>query len=491
MRGIAPFATLPITHALVHLFLALHDPMATLSVLDACAALVASVVIAQSLTLGAIQGLRLRDGMVQDAAADSAAHRQGLPAPVGVTAPGTWLLLTLLLAAVVAFGDLLRHLGLALLDHWLSPIHGAALLLVGPAMWFYAVAITRLPSESAPTWRRFARHALPAGLMATGAALAVLLDPWNNAAASEQRTWTEVLVLVPVATQILLYLSAVVGRVRRQRPRLEERFSRVQHRQLRWLEAGAWTFALLVGVWIASWTLPVAVSNIMTNALLAADVAVLGIFGARQRNVFAATPWIGEEHVHRPTAQHGPQSATEEAPPAALTQDVACAARSGDEMGVVDAGIHAAKYAKSAIPAPLARQIADRLARHVELDKPYLECDLTLGELATAVQATPHQLSQVLSTQLGLSFFDYVNGLRVEAVKATLARPQSVGRPLLEIALECGFGSKSAFNDAFKRITGMSPSVYRKALPAAAVVAASSGHAVSAASLDVPAPQGS
>jgi AraC-like DNA-binding protein len=75
----------------------------------------------------------------------------------------------------------------------------------------------------------------------------------------------------------------------------------------------------------------------------------------------------------------------------------------------------------------------------------------------------------VLSTRLGLSFFDYINGLRVEAVKATLARPQSVGRPLLEIALECGFGSKSAFNEAFKRATGMSPSMYRRSLPASAV----------------------
>lgn len=98
--------------------------------------------------------------------------------------------------------------------------------------------------------------------------------------------------------------------------------------------------------------------------------------------------------------------------------------------------------------------MAQRLERCVTVDKPYLECDLTLGELAEAIGVTSHQLSQVLSTQLGLSFFEYVNGLRVEAVKATLSRPQSAGRPLLEIALECGFGSKSAFNAAFKRATG-------------------------------------
>jgi AraC-like DNA-binding protein len=110
-------------------------------------------------------------------------------------------------------------------------------------------------------------------------------------------------------------------------------------------------------------------------------------------------------------------------------------------------------------------------------DKPYLESDLALPDLASRVGATPHQLSQVLSVHVGLSFFEYVNGLRVAAVRATLARPQSVGRPLLEVALECGFGSKTAFNDAFRRATGMSPSAYRKALPASAAASGRTGAA--------------
>lgn len=45
----------------------------------------------------------------------------------------------------------------------------------------------------------------------------------------------------------------------------------------------------------------------------------------------------------------------------------------------------------------------------------------------------------------------------------------AAGRPLLEIAPECGFGSKSAFNQAFEPASCMSPSAYRKSLPASAV----------------------
>lgn len=449
--------------------------MATLSLLDASAALVATIVVAQSLTLGTIQGLRMRDALREGVAADSEAHRKGLPAPASVTPPGTWLLLTLLLAAVVAFGDLVQHLGLALLDHWLSPLHGAALLLIGPAMWFYALAITQLPADAPPNWRRFVRHAIPASLMSAGLGVMVLMYPWNCAAAAPQRTWGDMFILVPVATHILLYLAAVVRRLRRQRPRLEEHFSRVQHRQLRWLEAGAWTFGLLVLVWVASWTLPVAVSDIITNGLLAVDVAVLGIFGARQRNVLGVSPCLGEVPCRRAATPQSPQAWTAVLAPTPSAGQAACSAGAPVSACALGGEQKAGKYAKSMLPAPLARAISDRLARHVATDKPYLECDLTLGELAAAVQATQHQLSQVLSTQLGVNFFDYINALRVEAVKTTLARPQAAGRPLLEIAMECGFGSKSAFNEAFKRATGMSPSVYRRSLPATAVVSVIKG----------------
>jgi AraC-like DNA-binding protein len=33
---------------------------------------------------------------------------------------------------------------------------------------------------------------------------------------------------------------------------------------------------------------------------------------------------------------------------------------------------------------------------------------------------------------------------------------------IIEVAYECGFNSKAAFNRAFKKITGKSPSAYKK-----------------------------
>ncbi|MET4733155.1 AraC-like DNA-binding protein [Thalassospira sp. MBR-102] len=86
---------------------------------------------------------------------------------------------------------------------------------------------------------------------------------------------------------------------------------------------------------------------------------------------------------------------------------------------------------------------------------------LTMPKLASAVGATPNQLSFVLNRHLSQSFFEFVNTVRIEeAVRLLLAEPN---RPVLDIAMAVGFNSKSTFNLAFRRVTGTTPSKYRVA----------------------------
>jgi AraC-like DNA-binding protein len=95
--------------------------------------------------------------------------------------------------------------------------------------------------------------------------------------------------------------------------------------------------------------------------------------------------------------------------------------------------------------------------------KLFLESDLTLAELARAVEASPHQVSQVLNQHRGVNFYDYVNRRRVEEVQRCLADPAYGGQTVLDIGLAAGFSSKSTFNAVFKRETGMTPQAYRSA----------------------------
>jgi AraC-like DNA-binding protein len=99
----------------------------------------------------------------------------------------------------------------------------------------------------------------------------------------------------------------------------------------------------------------------------------------------------------------------------------------------------------------------------------YREPALTIGQVARRSGYPEYLVSAVINRRFGGTFWDYINRLRVEAVRARLADREDA-RTILDIAYDCGFTSKSTFNAAFKRQVGETPSGYRK-------VAASSGGA--------------
>ena len=91
----------------------------------------------------------------------------------------------------------------------------------------------------------------------------------------------------------------------------------------------------------------------------------------------------------------------------------------------------------------------------------YREGQLSLKQVADELRISPHALSQVLNQTLGVTFYDYINGYRVEAVKSTLVDSRKRHLTILTLAYEAGFESKATFNNAFKKHTGLTPSQFR------------------------------
>jgi AraC-like DNA-binding protein len=94
----------------------------------------------------------------------------------------------------------------------------------------------------------------------------------------------------------------------------------------------------------------------------------------------------------------------------------------------------------------------------VRANSPFRNFPLSFG-------ISSRHLSQLLNERLGMSFFDYVNRLRVDEVKRLLSEPKLADRSILDLAFEAGFSSKSSFNSIFKRFTGQSPTAYRRQSP--------------------------
>ena len=95
---------------------------------------------------------------------------------------------------------------------------------------------------------------------------------------------------------------------------------------------------------------------------------------------------------------------------------------------------------------------------------PHLTAGLTIDALSDQIGWDPLRLSEVIRQGFGVSYFDFINARRVEEVKALMADPRNQRITLLSLAMDAGFGSKSAFNEAFKRHVGQSPSQYRRGL---------------------------
>lgn len=88
--------------------------------------------------------------------------------------------------------------------------------------------------------------------------------------------------------------------------------------------------------------------------------------------------------------------------------------------------------------------------------------DVSLASMARAVGANTAYVSKALNEGLGVSFHDFVNRRRVEALKRLLADPTET-RDLMSLAFEVGFRSKASFNRVFSDIAGMTPSAFRRA----------------------------
>jgi AraC-like DNA-binding protein len=118
-------------------------------------------------------------------------------------------------------------------------------------------------------------------------------------------------------------------------------------------------------------------------------------------------------------------------------------------------------YEKSGLTPAQAEAGMQQLLRVMEEKQPYRNSLLTLQELADEMALSAHNLSEVINTQAGKNFYDFVNRYRVEEVMRRLQDPRYAHLTILAIAEESGFNSKSTFNAFFRKATGLTPSQHR------------------------------
>ncbi|MDC1106439.1 helix-turn-helix domain-containing protein [Prolixibacteraceae bacterium] len=129
---------------------------------------------------------------------------------------------------------------------------------------------------------------------------------------------------------------------------------------------------------------------------------------------------------------------------------------------IVEVSGQVVKYAKSTLDVEASEKLKFNLQLYMYEDKPYLTTQLRIKDLSDLLGVPLHHLSQVINEHFHKNFYEFINSYRVAEAKLLLSDSMYSNYTLSAIGYEVGFNSKSAFYNAFKKNTGITPLEYKR-----------------------------
>ena len=119
------------------------------------------------------------------------------------------------------------------------------------------------------------------------------------------------------------------------------------------------------------------------------------------------------------------------------------------------------KYERTGLSTSYSLELKNQLETLMETEKPYLDSDMRLDDLAQILDVPRHHASQVINEHFEMNFFDFVNGYRVKEAELALKGLNGV-KTIQKVAYQSGFNNRTSFYKAFKKIHGITPKEYRE-----------------------------
>jgi len=300
------------------------------------------------------------------------------------------------------------------IDQYLSSVLSAKnigiepfLLLLGPSFYFYASTLTE---DKSITFKRLIKHYI----IFVGVMLFTIITTIKFIRINI--TLTSILINSVIIGQLGFYVHRIKNIIKVYEAKAHEEYSNLNNRSILWIHFMMRLFIIIMIATIIILPVNLHFQNILDYDLyfalaLSLIVFIVGYKGLLQKDIF--------------TRHH------------------------------TDSGVHHDSSTSKEISN---NTIDDYLKTH----KSYLNSDLTLSDLANQLHMTRNDLSQTINQTYDMTFSTFINKYRVEEAKDLLQNPGHQHHTILTIAFDSGFSSKSTFNTAFKRFTGLTPSEYRK-----------------------------
>ena len=120
------------------------------------------------------------------------------------------------------------------------------------------------------------------------------------------------------------------------------------------------------------------------------------------------------------------------------------------------------KYQKSALTEEAKEGILKKIEVELGANRYFSNNLASLSGLSKQIGESNHHVSQVINERLHMNFFELLAKYRVEEASRILQSVEGENIIVEELADRVGYNSKSAFNNAFKKITGKTPTEFRK-----------------------------
>lgn len=359
-----------------------------------------------------------------------------LSSPTGARRSRIWMALLLILLSSYGIGCHLTDMGGFERYPHLQQVGSTLSMAFMPLLYLYA-------KERVDPGRRFRAadllHALPFVMQTL-----IRLPFFARTAAEKLRDpvpqWEGGLNRLSLLAMAIGYAIAMIAMHRRHEAALPEQESRLEGRHLTWLLllTFGWGLVYAINAWeIFLGPVPPLSSGVLAGLL----TFTTGYLALTKAGALAFSPSKYRKNIDSASIN---EAQSGEADPVPTEPDQAEPAPSKSGL----------------LSLEREQEILARVQDFMATERPYLEPDLNLADLAGRLRLPPTYVSRALNNQLGQNFYTFINEHRVEAAKRRLQ--EDAHRNVLEVALATGFGSKSTFNSVFKKFTGLTPSEFRK-----------------------------
>jgi len=117
----------------------------------------------------------------------------------------------------------------------------------------------------------------------------------------------------------------------------------------------------------------------------------------------------------------------------------------------------------------LPKDLLEKIKSAIETDKIYTQPSITLAQFSEAIATPTYLVSKATKVIYSKSFPEVINNFRIKDITKKLSEPNHSNDKIEDLAYDVGFNTSSAFYNAFKKETSMSPRAYQKMLQKRAI----------------------